>query len=72
MQQQCKNVCYKFYKETKINLNIFNLREVCKNEFIIPLGPELKELYSDYEMCHSLRSLRTESILPQMKMTEIA
>lgn len=46
--------------------------EVCKNEFIIPLGPELMDLYSDSDMCHSLRSLRTESVRPQMKMTEIA
>ncbi|KAI5742923.1 hypothetical protein M8J77_012710 [Diaphorina citri] len=46
--------------------------EVCKNEFIIPLGPELKELYEDGEMGHSLRSLRTESIRPTMKMTDIA
>lgn len=46
--------------------------EVCKNEFIIPLGSELMDLYSDPDMCHSLRSLRTESVRPQMKMTEIA
>lgn len=46
-------------------------REVCKNEFIIPLGPELKELYGDTEMCHSLRSLQTESVRPQLRMTEI-
>jgi hypothetical protein len=49
-----------------------NSREVCKNEFIIPLGPKLKELYEDGEMGHSLRSLRTESIRPTMKMTDIA
>ncbi|PNF29756.1 hypothetical protein B7P43_G10848 [Cryptotermes secundus] len=46
--------------------------EVCKNEYIIPLGPELKGLYDDPEMGHSLRSLRTESVRPQMKMTDIA
>ncbi|KAL1124812.1 hypothetical protein AAG570_001433 [Ranatra chinensis] len=46
--------------------------EVCKNEFIIPLGQELKELYEDPEMGHSLRSLQTESVLPQMKMSDIA
>ncbi|XP_026324427.1 ryanodine receptor [Hyposmocoma kahamanoa] len=46
--------------------------EVCKNEFVIPLGPELKALYEDPEMCHSLRSLQTESVRPQMKMTDIA
>ncbi|XP_067007679.2 ryanodine receptor [Anabrus simplex] len=45
--------------------------EVCKNEYIIPLGPELKELYEDPEMGHSLRSLKTESVRPQMKMTDI-
>ncbi|XP_044571096.1 ryanodine receptor isoform X10 [Drosophila ananassae] len=45
--------------------------EVCKNEYITPLGPELKELYSEDEMQHSLRSLITESVRPQLRMTEI-
>nr|CAD7437731.1 unnamed protein product [Timema bartmani] len=46
--------------------------EVCKNEFIVPLGQELKELYVDAEMGHSLRSQKMESVRPQMKMTDIA
>nr|XP_026484093.1 ryanodine receptor isoform X5 [Vanessa tameamea] len=46
--------------------------EACKNEFVIPLGPELKGLYEDPDMGHSLRSLQTESVRPQMKMTDIA
>ncbi|XP_035793570.1 ryanodine receptor-like isoform X10 [Anopheles albimanus] len=46
--------------------------EVCKNEYIIPLGADLKELYNDPEMCHSLRSLQTLSVRPEMNMTEIA
>nr|AHW99829.1 ryanodine receptor [Sogatella furcifera] len=46
--------------------------EVCKNEFIIPVGQDLKDLYEDPEMCHSLRSLKTESVLPTMKMTDKA
>ncbi|XP_050357867.1 ryanodine receptor isoform X13 [Nymphalis io] len=46
--------------------------EACKNEFVIPLGPELKGLYEYPEMGHSLRSLQTESVRPQMKMTDIA
>ncbi|XP_037033206.1 ryanodine receptor isoform X4 [Bradysia coprophila] len=46
--------------------------EVCKNEFIVPLGPGLKELYRDTEMCHSLRSLQTESVRPILRMTDIA
>lgn len=50
---------------------LFHFREVCKNEFIIPLGDDLKELYSEPEMCHSLRSQRTESVRPLMKMTDI-
>ncbi|XP_070851060.1 ryanodine receptor isoform X14 [Drosophila suzukii] len=45
--------------------------EVCKNEYITPLGAELKELYADEEMQHSLRSLVTESVRPQLRMTEI-
>ncbi|XP_049853809.1 ryanodine receptor isoform X5 [Schistocerca gregaria] len=46
--------------------------EACKNEYIIPLGQELKELYENPDMRHSLRSLKTESVRPQMKMTDIA
>lgn len=49
----------------------FECREVCKNEFIIPLGPELKDMYNDDEMRHSLRSLQTESVRPQLRLTEI-
>ncbi|KAJ8665342.1 hypothetical protein QAD02_007004, partial [Eretmocerus hayati] len=46
--------------------------EVCKNEYIIPLGQELKDLYENEEMRHSLRYLETESVRPQMKMTDIS
>lgn len=46
--------------------------EACKNEYIIPLGQELKVLYEDPQMGHSLRSLATESVQPLMKMTDIA
>lgn len=52
-------------------LLLLSIREVCKNEFIIPLGPELKELYGDEDMQHSLRSLKTESVRPELRMTEI-
>lgn len=51
---------------------LFFRREVCKNEYIIPLGHELTVLYEDPQMGHSLRSLQTESVRPQMKMTEIS
>ena len=37
----------------------------------MPVGQELKELYSESEMAHSLSCLRTESIRPQMSTTEI-
>lgn len=55
-----------------MNICIRVCRETCKNEFVIPLGPELKALYSEPDMGHSLRSLQTESVRPQMKMTDIA
>ncbi|KAJ8959408.1 hypothetical protein NQ318_022098 [Aromia moschata] len=45
--------------------------EVCKNEYIIPISHELKEMYEDDEMRHSLRKLKMESIQPQMRMSEI-
>lgn len=46
-------------------------REVCKNEYVIPLGQELKDLYETPEMGHSLRRLQMESVVPQMKTSEI-
>lgn len=50
---------------------ILSFREVCKNEYIVPLGPELKELYEDPGMDHNLRCIKTESVRPQMNMTDI-
>ncbi len=73
MQQQCNY----FNFANSENILIINykhlfFREVCKNEYIIPLGHELTALYDDPQMGHSLRSLQTESVRPQMKMTEIS
>lgn len=45
--------------------------EVTQNEYIVPMGNELKELYSDPGMAHSLSSLKCESIRPQMATTDI-
>ncbi|CAG9853862.1 unnamed protein product [Phyllotreta striolata] len=45
--------------------------EVCKNEYVIPIGQELKDLYDDADMGHSLRKLKMESIQPQMKTSDI-
>ncbi|XP_063919785.1 ryanodine receptor isoform X1 [Zophobas morio] len=45
--------------------------EVCQNEYVIPLSQELREMYEDADMCHSLRFLKMESVQPQMKMSEI-
>ncbi|CAH0546152.1 unnamed protein product [Brassicogethes aeneus] len=45
--------------------------EVCKNEYVIPIGQELKDLYENPEMGHSLRKLQVESVVPLMKMSEI-
>lgn len=57
----------------KISLNLFVvlIREVCKNEYVIPLGQELKDMYEDPEMGNSLRILQMESVRPQMKTSEI-
>lgn len=44
---------------------------MCKNEYVIPLGPELKELYEDPDVGHSLRVLQVESVQPQMNMSDI-
>ncbi|XP_060521135.1 ryanodine receptor isoform X2 [Cylas formicarius] len=46
--------------------------EVCKNEYVIPIGQDLKDLYEDSDMGHSLRKLKTESVVPQMKTSDIS
>ncbi|XKL68210.1 hypothetical protein PGB90_003701 [Kerria lacca] len=46
--------------------------EVCTNEYIVPLGQELKQLYENGNMGHSLRCLKTESVRPQLQMTDIS
>ncbi|XP_065200353.1 ryanodine receptor [Planococcus citri] len=46
--------------------------EVCTNEYIVPLGQELKQLYEDSNMGHSLRCLQTESVRPTLQMTDIS
>lgn len=38
---------------------------------MIPLGQELKDMYENPEMGHSLRALKMESVQPQMNMSEI-
>jgi len=54
-----------------MNLQLMSCREVCKNEYIIPLTPDLKEMYEDESMKHSLRSFSTVSVQPLMTMSEI-
>ncbi|ERL88665.1 hypothetical protein D910_06049 [Dendroctonus ponderosae] len=46
--------------------------EVCKNEYVIPIGQELKDLYENVDMGHSLRRLKMESVVPQMKTSDIS
>uniref|UniRef100_A0A4D5R9V0 Ryanodine receptor 44F n=1 Tax=Scolopendra viridis TaxID=118503 RepID=A0A4D5R9V0_SCOVI len=46
-------------------------RSITQSEYIIPLGPEIKSLYETVEMAHSLRTLATVSIRPQMHMSEV-
>lgn len=44
---------------------------MCQNEYVIPLSQELKDMYENPEMGHSLRYLKMESVQPQMNMSEI-
>ena len=41
-------------------------REVTSNEYVIPLGPELKQLYEEPGMAHSLSVQTTMSVQPTM------
>lgn len=46
-------------------------REVTQNEFIVPLRPELKEIYAQEEMGNSMSATHTESVRPLMSMSDI-
>ena len=41
-------------------------REVTSNEYVIPLGPELKQLYEEPGMAQSLSVQTTMSVQPAM------
>ncbi|KAL3284793.1 hypothetical protein HHI36_018934 [Cryptolaemus montrouzieri] len=45
--------------------------EVCKNEYVIPIGQDLKDMYEDTDMGNSLCKLKMESVQPIMNMTNI-
>lgn len=45
-------------------------RSLTQNEFIVPIGEDLKKLYQDESMANSISSLASLSIRPEMKMSE--
>ena len=47
-----------------------NARALTQNEFILPVNDELRKLYQDESMIHSLSSLNCISIRSKMKMNE--
>lgn len=49
-----------------------NTMEVTQNEFIVPLRPELKEIYAQEEMGNSMSATHTESVRPLMSMSDIS
>ncbi|CAG0880143.1 unnamed protein product [Darwinula stevensoni] len=48
-----------------------NTRELTQNEFLVPLSPNLQQLYEGGSLTHSLHSVNFESIRPQMVTSEI-
>ena len=49
---------------------ISDYREISQNEYIIPMGAELKELYEEEGMSNAMKTLQYESIRPQMHTSE--
>ena len=47
-------------------------RELTQREYLVPLSTDLRSLYEDEEMVHSLHCTATESIRPQLTMSEIS
>ncbi len=47
-------------------------REITRNEFIVPMGNAIKELYREnLGMGNSMKSLKYESVRPQMHTSSI-
>lgn len=44
-------------------------RSLTQNEFIVPIGPELRTMYEDSASIHQISTLQSSSIRPQMTMT---
>ncbi|XP_064091915.1 ryanodine receptor-like isoform X18 [Macrobrachium nipponense] len=49
-----------------------NTMEVTQNEFIVPLSPNLKEMYQDETVGNSMSITHTESVRPIMSMSDIS
>ncbi|KAG8184852.1 hypothetical protein JTE90_012099 [Oedothorax gibbosus] len=47
-------------------------RSLTQNEFILPLGPDLRGMYEDPMNAHSLSTMQYSSIRPEMTMSPIA
>ena len=47
------------------------ISEISQNEYVIPMGNELKELYEEEGMSNAMKTLQYESIRPQMHTSEI-
>ena len=49
------------------------LSDITRNEFIIPMGDDIRELYDgNVDMGNSMKSLQYESVRPQMNTCEIS
>ena len=61
--------------DTLISLHLesyVNSVEVSQNEYIVPMGSELRELYSaDADTSNSMKTLAYESVRPKMHVSEI-
>ncbi|GFR18427.1 ryanodine receptor [Trichonephila clavata] len=47
-------------------------RSLTQNEFIVPLGPDLRSMYEEPASAHSLSTMQYSSIRPEMTMSPIA
>ncbi|XP_071036526.1 ryanodine receptor [Parasteatoda tepidariorum] len=47
-------------------------RSLTQNEFILPLGPDLRSMYQEPASAHSLSTMQYSSIRPEMTMSPIA
>ncbi len=69
----CGLCAVRFEISAAVNCLLTPYRDITRNEFIVPMGDELRGLYKDnLEMGNSMKSLQYLSVRPKMTTSQIS